>query len=124
MMEKLILKDGFTSTIKQAPMHKLTLVFLIVFCSLSSFLMAQQEVNYALYRYHLNLINPAAAGTQGAPFLTLGIRNQWLGVADAPRSLNFTYSTPQKNERVGLGFSVLLTSSHQCQHLPPREPLV
>ena len=29
--------------------------------------MAQQEVNYALYRYHLNLINPAA-GTQGAPF--------------------------------------------------------
>ena len=87
-------------------MQKLTLVLLLVFCSLSSVLMAQQEVNYALYRYHLNLINPAAAGTQGAPFLNLGIRNQWLGVADAPRSLNFTYSTPQKNERVGLGFNI------------------
>ena len=87
-------------------MHKLTLVFLIVFCSLSSVLMAQQEVNYALYRYHLNLINPAAAGTQGAAFLNLGIRNQWLGVANAPRSLNLTYSTPQKNERVGLGFNI------------------
>ena len=87
-------------------MQKLTLVLLLVFYGFCSTLMAQQEVNYALYRYHLNLINPAAAGTQGAPFLNLGIRNQWQGVADAPRSLNFTYSTPQKNERVGLGFNI------------------
>lgn len=87
-------------------MRTFTLTFWLVFCGVGLSLHAQQEVNYALYRYHLNLINPAAAGTQGAPFLNLRIRNQWLGVEDAPRAFNFSYNTPQKNERVGLGFSI------------------
>lgn len=100
------MKDGSILTIKLARMCKLTQLFLFIFCSFYSNLIAQQEVNYALYRYHLNLINPAVVGTQGAAFLNFGIRNQWLGVADAPRSLNFTYSTPQKNERVGIGFNL------------------
>ena len=65
-------------------MRTFTLTFWLVFCGVGATVCAQQEVNYALYRYHLNLINPAAAGTQGAPFLNLGIRNQWLGVEDAP----------------------------------------
>ena len=70
-------------------------------------LMAQQEVNYTLYRYHMNLINPAMAGTQGAPFTNIGFRNQWLGIDDAPRSFSLSYNSPHKNERVGLGFSVI-----------------
>lgn len=70
-------------------------------------LLAQQEVNYTLYRYHMNLINPASAGTQGAPYANIGIRNQWLGIDDAPRSFSLSYSSPHKNERVGLGFSVI-----------------
>ena len=68
--------------------------------------LGKQEVNYALFRYHLNLINPAAAGTQGAAYLNLGVRNQWQGVADAPQSFSLHYNAPQKNERVGLGINV------------------
>ncbi len=83
------------------------LFFLLFFLSFGVRVLAQQEVNYTLYRYHMNLINPAMAGTQGAPFANIGFRNQWLGVDDAPRSFTLSYSSPHKNERVGLGFSVL-----------------
>ena len=82
-------------------------IFLFAFLLLFSVqLVAQQEVNYTLYRYHMNLINPAMAGTQGAPFTNIGFRNQWLGIDDSPRSFSLSYSSPHKNERVGLGFSV------------------
>ena len=87
-------------------MLKLTSVLLFFFLTTSTAILAQQEVNYALFRYHLNLINPAAAGTQGAAYLNLGVRNQWQGVADAPQSFSLTYNAPQKNERVGLGINV------------------
>lgn len=85
-------------------MRSLLFTFL---CLLCCSLWAQQEVNYTLYRYHMNLINPAMTGTQGAPYANIGLRNQWVGVNDAPRSLSLSYSTPHSNERLGLGFSII-----------------
>lgn len=87
--------------------HFYPFLFILLFFFAGMSVQAQQEVNYTLYRYHMNLINPASAGTQGAPYANIGIRNQWLGIDDAPRSFSLSYSSPHKNERVGLGFSVI-----------------
>jgi len=68
---------------------------------------AQQEVNYTLYRYHLNLINPATTGTQGAPFVNLSLRTQWVGIEDAPETQAISIGRPHRNDRLGTGFSVI-----------------
>ena len=68
---------------------------------------AQQEPTYAFYKHHFNLINPAVVGTQGGTYANLSIRNQWAGVEGAPRTQAFSFGTPHKNKRLGLGFSVV-----------------
>ena len=68
---------------------------------------AQQEVNYTLYRYHLNLINPATTGTQGAPFVNFSLRTQWVGIEQAPETQAFSIGRPHRNNRLGTGFSVI-----------------
>ena len=60
--------------------------FLLIFCGLSSFGWSQQETIFSLYRYHLNIQNPAAIGQLEAEQAVLSIRSQWLGVADAPET--------------------------------------
>ena len=71
------------------------------------FLMAQQEVNYSLYRYHLNLLNPATTGTQGGSFLNMSLRTQWVGVEEAPETQALSFGTPNKKNRLGTGFSII-----------------
>lgn len=68
---------------------------------------AQQEASYTLYRYHLNLINPATTGTQGAPFLNMSLRTQWVGIEDAPETQAISIGRPHSNNRLGTGFSII-----------------
>ena len=83
-----------------------TAVFLL--CLLcTTWVLAQQEVNYNMYRYHLNLINPAVTGTQGAAYANFSLRTQWVGIADAPETQAFSAGTPNKRQRLGTGFSVI-----------------
>ena len=67
---------------------------------------AQQEPNYSLYRYTMNVINPAYAGADGGTSLMANIRSQWAGVQDAPETQTFFFATPL-GKRVGLGVSVV-----------------
>ncbi len=67
---------------------------------------AQQETNYSLYRYTMNVINPAYAGADGNASLTANMRSQWAGVQDAPETQSFFFATPL-GKRVGLGISVV-----------------
>ena len=65
----------------------------------------QQESYYSLYRYNMNVINPAfAEGMHQYAFFTL--RSQWASVQDAPRTLAFAYSSARENN-VGLGLSLV-----------------
>lgn len=84
-------------------------IILIVLCSMlyHSSGWAQQEVSYSLYRYHFNLINPAATGTQGAPFLNMSLRTQWVGIEDAPETQAISIGRPHSNNRLGTGFSII-----------------
>ncbi len=67
---------------------------------------AQQEPNYSLYKYTMNVINPAYAGADGTTSLGANIKSQWAGVQDAPETQSFFFATPL-GKRVGLGISVV-----------------
>ncbi len=84
----------------------LILLFLLLML-VHSTVWSQQEVNYNLYQYHLNLTNPAATGTQGAPFLNMSLRSQWLGIQGAPETQAISAGFPHANNRLGTGFSVI-----------------
>lgn len=68
---------------------------------------AQQDARYALYRYHMNMFNPAVNGIHAAPYLKMTLRSQWSGIEDAPETQVLSYATPTGNERVSLGFNVI-----------------
>ena len=78
----------------------------IVVFLLAGTVYSQQETNYALYRYTMNVINPAYAGADGSPSLTLNVRSQWQDVQDAPETQSIFYSAPF-GEKVGLGISIV-----------------
>ncbi|RNC87927.1 MAG: type IX secretion system membrane protein PorP/SprF [Winogradskyella sp.] len=67
---------------------------------------AQQQPNYALYRYTMNAINPAYAGADGVSRLTANFRSQWVSVEDAPETQTLFYET-SLNDKVGLGLSII-----------------
>ncbi len=69
-------------------------------------LYAQQEPNYSLYRYTMNVINPAYAGADGNTSLTSSFRSQWISVQGAPETQSFFYSQPF-GDKVGLGLSLV-----------------
>ncbi|MDA7808235.1 PorP/SprF family type IX secretion system membrane protein [Flavobacteriaceae bacterium] len=67
---------------------------------------SQQESYYTLYRYNMNVINPAYAGALGKNVFTFTSRRQWSSMQDAPSTLAFSYSSERANN-VGLGLSVV-----------------
>ncbi|GGI56030.1 PorP/SprF family type IX secretion system membrane protein [Winogradskyella haliclonae] len=67
---------------------------------------AQQEPNYALYRYTMNAINPAYAAADGETSLTSSFRSQWVNVQDAPETQTFFFATPL-TEKFGIGLSII-----------------
>lgn len=85
------------------PIYKITLIIVLL---TSSVVTAQQDPNFTLYNYNMNLINPAYAGIQEASEISIAYRSQWLGVPNAPSTKTITYNTSlQKN--LGLGISVI-----------------
>ena len=68
---------------------------------------SQQQSYLSLYRYQMNIINPAYAGTEGKDVLSLTSRNQWMNIDNAPRTLVMSFSSERK-KNVGLGISIEL----------------
>src|SRR5210317_1006116 len=67
---------------------------------------SQQESYYTLYRYNINVINPAYAGALGKNVFAFTSRRQWSSMQDAPSTLAFSYSSERANN-LGLGLSVV-----------------
>ena len=76
----------------------------IVFCV---GLQAQQDPHISLYRFHLNMFNPAVVGSQERPTVGMTFRSQWQGFEGAPETQVVSFATPTRGERVGLGFHVI-----------------
>ncbi|TDE42477.1 type IX secretion system membrane protein PorP/SprF [Flavobacterium rhamnosiphilum] len=73
---------------------------------LSSALFAQQESTFTMYRYHMNMINPAYAGVDGETVVTGSFRRQWTGIKDAPESQAVSFGT-NVGSNLGLGISMV-----------------
>lgn len=80
---------------------------------------AQQDPNRTLYRYNMNLINPAYAGSNGTSSdspqnlaydtkseLGINLRSQWVGVQGAPETQSAFFSTGL-GKNIGIGVSVI-----------------
>jgi type IX secretion system PorP/SprF family membrane protein len=67
---------------------------------------AQQDPNFTLYNFNMNIINPAFAGIKESPELNLVYRSQYLGIDDSPRTISMAYSKAIGNN-LGIGISVI-----------------
>lgn len=81
-------------------------IYLVLFLLVLSYATAQQESYYSLYRYQMNVINPAYAGAEASNMFFFTSRQQWASMDNAPSTLAFSYSSARKNN-VGLGISLV-----------------
>ena len=69
-------------------------------------LVAQQDPNFTLYNFNMNIINPAYAGADDTSVINLSHRSQWISIDNAPNTQTLSYSTPLKNN-LGIGVSIV-----------------
>ncbi len=84
-------------------MIKKYLLSLCVFVSGVS--MAQQDVQYTMYRFNPLIFNPAAAGSREALSLAAAYRLQWVNVPGAPQTGSFSIHSPLQNNNIALGLT-------------------
>ncbi|MBK0383496.1 type IX secretion system membrane protein PorP/SprF [Pedobacter sp. SD-b] len=73
---------------------KISYRIFIVLSFLSSICYAQQRPHYTQYLQNMDIINPAVTGMFKAVTVKAGFRNQWVGIADAPKTSYITIHTP------------------------------
>jgi type IX secretion system PorP/SprF family membrane protein len=81
------------------------ILILIAICTVQNS-SAQQDPNFTLYNFNMNMINPAYAGSLDVQEINIGYRSQWVGISEAPNTQTLTYTTPLKNN-LGLGISII-----------------
>ena len=81
------------------------IVFTLTFI-LSNKAKAQQDPNFTLYNFNMNIINPAYAGIKDSPEFNLVYRSQFIGIDDAPRTVSMAYSK-NVGRNLGLGVSLI-----------------
>ena len=67
---------------------------------------SQQDPNFTLYNFNMNVINPAIAGSNEFQALSIGYRSQWIGLSDAPNTQVVNFTKPLQNG-LGLGVSIV-----------------
>jgi len=82
----------------------LLLIFLLVLCFQE--VRSQQDPQYTMYMYNMNVVNPAYAGSKESLSITALYRNQWAGLNGAPETFTFSAHMPV-GEKVGLGLSAI-----------------
>ena len=93
-----------TSTIMRKSIITIITITLAIFTT--SKIEAQQDPNFTLYNFNMNIINPAFAGIKETPELNLIYRSQFLGIDDAPRTISLAYSKALGNN-LGIGISAI-----------------
>jgi type IX secretion system PorP/SprF family membrane protein len=69
--------------------------------------MAQQDPMYTQYMDNLLIVNAGYAGSKPDGNILLVSRNQWVSIPGAPVTHSISYNTRFKDQKFGLGFSVL-----------------
>ena len=79
-------------------------ITLLVLLTLTLAATAQQDAQYTNFMNNKLSLNPAVAGSKGAPTLFGLVRQQWFGLEGAPASQAVGFHTPISNKSAGLGF--------------------
>ncbi len=91
---------------KTTHMKKSIIIIIAAFILIFEQATAQQDPNFTLYNFNMNIINPAFAGIKESPELNLVYRSQFLGIDDAPRTISMAYSKAM-GKNIGFGVSVI-----------------
>jgi len=78
-------------------------IITITFSLFISKVAAQQDPNFSLYHFNMNLLNPAYAGAEANEGLTMAFRKELYGIPGSPKSISATYSW---RARKNLGFAI------------------
>jgi len=84
---------------------RLSIVIGLIFNSIILF--GQQQAMYTQYMFNHVAVNPAYAVSMQNPTAMLLARQQWVGFDGAPTSQTLTFHGPLKEEKIGIGLSVL-----------------
>lgn len=77
-----------------------------VFLLFTLALWGQQEANLILYRFHMNVFNPAVVGVNGETWINATIRRQWANIENAPETQAVSLGFPVGNN-LGFGLSMI-----------------
>ncbi len=89
-------------------MKKFITFNIIAFIWLSSFTATSQQLpQFTQYMYNTISINPAYAGSRETLSLVGLHRSQWIGLEGGPTTQTLSIHSPLKNEKVGLGMSII-----------------
>jgi len=81
---------------------------ILLICILGTYnLYAQQEAQYTQFMFNKLALNPGYAGNSELACISILHRSQWVGLEGAPESQVLNFHTPLKNNRIGLGMSIL-----------------
>jgi type IX secretion system PorP/SprF family membrane protein len=72
----------------------------------SSVLFSQQESIFTMYRYNMNIVNPAYVGVDSETLATGSIRSQWTGIKDSPETQTLSFGTVI-GKNLGIGVSMV-----------------
>ena len=82
-------------------MKKISLLFVSIF--IGSVLYAQQLPQLSQFMINDFAINPAVAGMEDYYQIKTSVRNQWVGINDAPKTTLLSIYGKGNSENVGLG---------------------
>jgi type IX secretion system PorP/SprF family membrane protein len=87
-------------------MKKIQNIVAVIALLISIQAISQEESNLTMYRYNMNLFNPAYAGMNNETLVSTSIRSQWTAVPGAPSTQVFSFGTPV-GKNLGIGVSIL-----------------
>ena len=90
-------------------LYKRVKIFAIIFTItlLSQSILSQQDALYSQYMFNQFTINPAYAGTRNSMSGVLLYRSQWIGMSDAPKTVNLSIHSPFRGKKMALGFNLI-----------------
>ena len=84
-------------------------IFILIIAVFSTNLCkSQSDALYSQYMFNQFTVNPAYAGSRDALSTVFLYRNQWTGVDDAPKTINFSAHSPFHQRNVALGMNVMV----------------
>ncbi len=82
------------------------ILFFIIITAFSYKMQAQHESQYTHFAFNRTAYNPAYAGSKEDLTVSALYRNQWSGVAGAPKTVNASIHSPFFNKKCGAGLSI------------------